>query len=146
MAENLCTNCGAPVPEGAAQCPYCNTSLPTQPVAETPVAAVTVHKTANQQTVAFFLGCFGVHDFLLGNPVHGGIKLALTLLSAGVLSWVSAIWALIDMFNMENHKYKCGPGHVLEGKGCIKTCVILLVVLFVLFLLVCFMAGVFSAF
>ena len=103
---------------------------------------VTIHKTANQQTVAFFLGSFGVHDFMLGNPVHGGIKLGLTLLSVGVLSWVSGLWALIDMVEMENHKYKCGPGHVLEGKGCVRACLALLLLLGII-CVVLVMAGAF---
>lgn len=43
-----------------------------------------------------FLGAFGVHNFYLGYTGKGIAQLLITLLSIGLLSWVSAIWGLVE--------------------------------------------------
>lgn len=43
-----------------------------------------------------FLGALGVHNFYLGHIGKGIAQLLITLLSLGMLSWVSAIWGLIE--------------------------------------------------
>lgn len=43
-----------------------------------------------------FLGAFGVHNFYLGYIGKGIAQLLITLLSLGMLSWVSAIWGLVE--------------------------------------------------
>ena len=140
MAE--CPKCGAPVQDGAVACPYCNASLVAENAATAPDSAipapnagVKVHKTSNQQWVAFILGIFGVHDFMLGNPVRGAIKAGITLFVAGLcvsleessliaegqfdalIPLISEIWSLADLTKMSKNTYKCGVGHVLKGKG-----------------------------
>ena len=164
MAENLCPNCGAPVPEGATACLDCDTPLdaPTEQSATTSLRSTArntakamsilsqsfletvqsaaeneppaeppaeVHNTKILQLVALFFGVFGLHDFMLGNTTKGTIKLAMTALSGGILSPISGLWALIDVLDMDNHAYKCGPEHALEGEGCVKHLCLLLLVL-----------------
>ena len=42
------------------------------------------------------LGSFGVHNFYLGYTGKGIAQLLITVLSFGLLSWVSAIWGLVE--------------------------------------------------
>src|SRR5699024_2017277 len=42
--------------------------------------------------LGIFLGAFGVHRFLLGYTTIGIIQVCITVLSCGMLSWVSGIW------------------------------------------------------
>ncbi|MGN0625172.1 MAG: NINE protein [Oscillospiraceae bacterium] len=46
--------------------------------------------------LGIFLGAFGVHNFYLGYTTKAVIQLCLTLLSCGVLSFVSGIWGFIE--------------------------------------------------
>ena len=46
--------------------------------------------------LGIFLGCFGVHNFYLGYNGKAIAQLLITLLSIFLLSWVSAIWGLIE--------------------------------------------------
>lgn len=46
--------------------------------------------------LGIFLGAFGVHRFLLGYTTIGIIQVCITVLSCGMLSWVSGIWGLVE--------------------------------------------------
>lgn len=46
--------------------------------------------------LGIFLGAFGVHNFYLGYTTKAVIQLCLTLLSCGILSFVSGIWGFIE--------------------------------------------------
>lgn len=46
--------------------------------------------------LGIFLGALGVHNFYLGNTGKAVAQLAITVLSLGTLSWISAIWGLIE--------------------------------------------------
>ncbi len=46
--------------------------------------------------LGILLGVFGVHNFYLGNTGKAVAQLLITVLSAGFLSWVSAIWGLVE--------------------------------------------------
>jgi TM2 domain-containing membrane protein YozV len=55
--------------------------------------------------LAIFLGAFGVHNFYLGFIGKGVAQLLITLLSLGILSWVSAIWGIIEgIFIIASHE------------------------------------------
>ena len=43
-----------------------------------------------------FLGALGVHNFYLGYTGKAVAQLLITLLSFGLLSWVSAMWGLVE--------------------------------------------------
>ena len=43
-----------------------------------------------------FLGVFGVHNFYLGRTGPAVAQLLITILSFGILAWISAIWGLIE--------------------------------------------------
>lgn len=46
--------------------------------------------------LAILLGSLGIHNFYLGFIGKGVAQLLITLLSFGILSWVSWIWALVE--------------------------------------------------
>ena len=46
--------------------------------------------------LGILLGAFGVHNFYLGFIGKAIAQLLLTVLSIGILSWVSAIWGLVE--------------------------------------------------
>ena len=47
--------------------------------------------------LGFFFGTLGIHNFYAGYKGRGIIQLLITLLSGGVLSWISSLWAIIDI-------------------------------------------------
>lgn len=50
--------------------------------------------------LALFLGGFGIHNFYAGYNRKGLIQLLLTVVSCGLLSLVSVIWAIVDIVNV----------------------------------------------
>lgn len=46
--------------------------------------------------LGILLGAFGIHNFYLGQMKKAIAQLLITVLSVGMLSWVSAIWGLIE--------------------------------------------------
>ena len=44
-----------------------------------------------------FLGTLGIHNFYAGYTNRGLVQLLITVLGCGILSWVSFIWAIIDI-------------------------------------------------
>lgn len=47
--------------------------------------------------LGFFLGSFGLHNFYAGYVVRGVVQLLLSIFSLGLLSWISWIWALVEI-------------------------------------------------
>ncbi len=47
--------------------------------------------------LALFLGTLGIHNFYAGYTGKGVAQLLITLLSLGILSLISWIWAIIDI-------------------------------------------------
>ena len=91
----FCTNCGAELNENQDICLKCGikinknngNSANSDPNAKSKIAA---------GLLAIFLGCFGVHNFYLGNTGKAVAQLLITVLSCFVLSAVSAVWGLIE--------------------------------------------------
>lgn len=46
--------------------------------------------------LGIFLGSFGIHNFYLGYTGKATAQLLITVLTCGILSFVSAIWGLIE--------------------------------------------------
>lgn len=58
--------------------------------------------TPSKSKVAFvllgvFLGSLGIHNFYIGRTKQGVIQLLISVLSAGMLSLASWIWAIVDI-------------------------------------------------
>ena len=89
---NYCSNCGKKVNENQDVCLNCGVNLKKDKRVNTPKGKSKI--TAG--ILGIFLGCFGVHNFYLGYNGKAIAQLLITLLSIFLLSWVSAIWGLIE--------------------------------------------------
>ena len=47
------------------------------------------------------LGFLGIHNFYIRRSGHGAAQLLITLLSGGMLLFVSWIWAIVDVFTIQ---------------------------------------------
>lgn len=87
----FCPNCGKEVEEQQVVCLSCGVALKNNinvnPDAKSKVAA---------GLLGIFLGAFGVHNFYLGYKSKALTQLLLTVLSCGILSFVSGIWGLVE--------------------------------------------------
>ena len=81
---DFCGKCLKPTQEKINKTQYQNTNNPN---AKSKIAA---------GLLGIFLGCLGVHNFYLGYQGKAVGQLLLTILSCGLLSWVSGIWGLIE--------------------------------------------------
>ena len=89
----FCTNCGTELNDAQDICLKCG-------------VRVNKGKTTNNNSNAksklaggllgIFLGALGVHNFYLGYNGKAVGQLLITILSCGMLSFVSAIWGLIE--------------------------------------------------
>ncbi|NLO46438.1 MAG: TM2 domain-containing protein [Clostridiales bacterium] len=75
-ASACCVNCGAPLQ-----------NINLNPNAKSKIAA---------GLLAILIGVFGVHNFYLGYTGKAVAQLLITILSFGILSWVSLIWSVIE--------------------------------------------------
>lgn len=61
--------------------------------------------------LALFLGVFGVHNFYLGHTGRGVAQLLITVLTLGLGSIITGIWALIELIMMAT-----GSLHDAQGR------------------------------
>lgn len=47
--------------------------------------------------LGIFLGSFGVHNFYAGFTNKAIVQLLISVVSCGILSWISFIWAVVDI-------------------------------------------------
>jgi Predicted membrane protein len=90
----FCTNCGSELKEGQDVCLKCGKVLSKQKTASTAEPGAKSKVAAG--LLAIFLGCFGVHNFYLGHTGKAVAQLLMTVLSCGILSVVSWIWAIVE--------------------------------------------------
>lgn len=90
----FCQNCGSELNENQEVCLKCGVKVKKEgstgnidPNAKSKMAA---------GLLGIFLGAFGVHNFYLGYTGKAVGQLLLTILSCGILSPVSGIWALVE--------------------------------------------------
>ena len=115
--ENRCPSCGAAFQnhishQGSKGGDVCipSTSPLAQPKAENAVRPifndlnlyVAKKSRAAYVVLAIFLGEFGIHNFYAGYAGRGVAQLLITILSFGLLFWVSWIWALVELCVMTN--------------------------------------------
>ncbi|MAI09712.1 MAG: hypothetical protein CMA08_03910 [Euryarchaeota archaeon] len=63
--------------------------------------------------LALFLGVFGVHNFYLGHTGRGVAQLLITVLTFGLGSIITGIWALIELIMMATGSLTDGQGRPL---------------------------------
>lgn len=89
---SYCSNCGKKVNENQDVCLNCGVNLKK----DKKIDNVNGKSKITAGILGIFLGCFGVHNFYLGYNGKAIAQLLITLLSIFLLSWVSAIWGLIE--------------------------------------------------
>lgn len=109
-----CEYCDNPVPNGVNRCPSCGAPISCHSAKDVVVDVVNMLRVSDQTESrnsylladqknrlayiisAVFLGEFGVHNFYAGYIGRGIVQLLISVLSFGILFWVSWIWALIE--------------------------------------------------
>lgn len=104
--SKFCSNCGSELKKDSAFCSKCgakvedknNDNVVTGEVVNDGNGAVNnVPKSKIAAGIlGIFLGAFGVHNFYLGYTGKAVGQLLLTVLSCGILSFVSGIWGLVE--------------------------------------------------
>ena len=114
---NYCSNCGAELEKDQAYCTQCGKNLKeTVNSPENNIEQTTPSDVGNKSRLAagilgILLGALGVHNFYLGYTGKGIAQLLITILSFGLLSIVSGIWALIESIMILTDKnYKDAKG------------------------------------
>lgn len=109
VLSRQCSGCGADIPSQEPVCPYCGASMPgnvrkensssltqldttQQPATQGPAKSKTAYVL-----LGVFLGGIGIHNFYAGYIVRAVIQLLISILSGFALSWISWIWALIEV-------------------------------------------------
>jgi predicted amidophosphoribosyltransferase len=91
MGNSYCATCGSPVEEGYDVCGGCGAKLSKGGSSSAGAVALTGSKKTFIALICFFLGAFGVHNFMLGETKKGIMKIFLTLACG-----IGEILALID--------------------------------------------------
>lgn len=113
-----CKQCGKPVPDGQDLCDECRNAGPVnyqEPVNPTVAQTSTQNDGQNYQAqyqtsapnpnakskmaaglLGILLGGLGVHNFYLGYTGKAIAQLLISILSCGMLSFVSVIWGLVE--------------------------------------------------
>ena len=105
----FCKQCGKPIDDGEELCEDCKSVANNS--SNTHTSSYEVKEPINNGKTSFnpnakskiaagllgiFLGAFGVHNFYLGYTGKAVAQLLITILSCGILSFVSGIWGLIE--------------------------------------------------
>ena len=86
----FCPNCGKELIENADVCLNCGKAIRKSSVAKEGKSKIVAG------LLGIFLGGLGVHNFYLGYTGKGVAQLLLSILSFGLLAFVSSIWGLIE--------------------------------------------------
>ena len=121
-----CEYCENEVPAGVSRCPSCGAAyqshIPQQsskvgevcisstspmaqprvenevrPIFKDPYLYVAKKSRVAYVVLAVFLGELGIHNFYAGYTGRGVAQLLITILSFGLLFWISWIWALVEL-------------------------------------------------
>lgn len=92
----FCSSCGNSLDDNAKFCGKCGASADGTTTKTTEVRSVSGKSKIVAGILGILLGAFGVHNFYLGYNSKGTTQILITVLSCGILSWVSYIWGLIE--------------------------------------------------
>ncbi len=93
--DKFCSNCQSPLIKDAEFCTSCGAKTQQIPTFEGKVKYTGKSKIA-AGIFGILLGSLGIHNFYLGYTGKGLLQLLLSVLSCGALSFISAIWGLIE--------------------------------------------------
>jgi len=100
----FCKNCGKEINEGADVCLNCGASVGKEETSNLLEKKIGNYDTLTIALICFFLGGFGVHNFMLGETSKGIVKIALTLCFG-----IGCILALIDFVKILMGTYVVDP-------------------------------------
>ncbi len=100
----FCTNCGQELEDNATFCFSCGKKIDETKNEDTKnedskkegVSITTQKSKIAAGLFGIFLGSLGIHNFYLGYNSKGLAQLLISVLSCGILSFVSAIWGFIE--------------------------------------------------
>ena len=97
----FCHNCGKELREEAVFCLNCGVGVKhTDPAKAASGASAPANPNAKSRLAAgllgIFIGALGIHNFYLGYNGRAIAQLLMTVLSCGILSIVSSVWALCE--------------------------------------------------
>ena len=111
--ENFCSHCGSSVNPNQAVCLQCGFAIQQQRQTSSsnttdewmnPRPELKGQSKLVMALICFFIGGFGVHNFMMGENKKGIGKILLSLLCG--IGW---IWALVDFINILTDKYVAQP-------------------------------------
>ena len=102
--KSFCANCGKPVNENASVCLSCGCAIAQEQ--KKGEGNLNGQDKMTMALVCFFLGAFGVHNFMMGEKKKGILKIVFFFFG-GI---VSGIWALIDFIKILTDKYVAEVG------------------------------------
>lgn len=97
----FCTNCGQQLNDDATFCYSCGNKTNENNTKKEENKQSGVSVTNQKSKIAaglfgIFLGALGVHNFYLGYNSKGLAQLLISVLSCGILSFVSGIWGFVE--------------------------------------------------
>ena len=101
----FCTNCGQELEDNATFCFNCGKKIDEikneDTIKEENPKKKGVSVTTQKSKIAaglfgIFLGSLGIHNFYLGYNSKGLAQLLISVLSCGILSFVSGIWGFVE--------------------------------------------------
>ena len=101
----FCTNCGQELEDNATFCFNCGKKIDKltneDTIKEENPKKEGVSVTTQKSKIAaglfgIFLGSLGIHNFYLGYNSKGLAQLLISVLSCGILSFVSGIWGFVE--------------------------------------------------
>ncbi len=104
-----CNFCSNEIPAGSVNCPACGAPVPTAQGQYQQVPPTYQPLHPNYQILnpaksrvayillAIFVGGLGVHNFYAGYTGKGVAQLLISIISCGALSFISWIWAIIEV-------------------------------------------------
>lgn len=110
--QAICLKCGVKTGEGSAFCANCGKEVSAEAEVCTNCGVAVKKASAGYGNydklvialICFFLGGFGIHNFMLGETKKGIVKIVLTLCFG-----IGAILALVDFIRILMDKYEVNP-------------------------------------
>lgn len=103
--NQFCYNCGNAVPPIAEVCVNCGVSLKVKSASADELGG---YSKTTLALICFFLGGFGVHNFMLGETKKGIFKIVATC-----CFFLGGIFALIDFIKILTDKYVIDPNKLI---------------------------------
>ena len=100
---SFCSNCGQPTAEGAAVCLNCGVALKGGAAG----GNLAGQDKVTMALICFFLGGWGIHNFMMGETKKGIVKIVAFLCCgiSGILALIDFIKILMDKYEVDPEKY-----------------------------------------